>query len=145
MDTKKYSEHKHIAKYISQLYRKGSSYINKEISKYGIGSGQFMFLLELYKKDGKNQEDIAEDLKMDKGTTARALKKLEEQGFLTRLRDERDKRSNKIYLSDKAKNIREDIFNILDDWNKQITRSLAKEEVKMLEDLLEKVSKNINL
>ena len=82
---------------------------------------------------------------MDKGTTARALKKLEEQGFLTRLRDERDKRSNKIYLSDKAKNIREDIFNILDDWNKQITRSLAKEEVKMLEDLLEKVSKNINL
>ena len=145
MDTKKYSEHKHIAKYISQLYRKGSSYINKEISKYGIGSGQFMFLLELYKKDGKNQEEIAEDLKMDKGTTARALKKLEEQGFLTRLRDERDKRSNKIYLSDKAKNIREDIFNILDDWNKQITRSLAKEEVKMLEDLLEKVSKNINL
>lgn len=145
MDTKKYSEHKHIAKYISQLYRKGSSYINKEISKYGIGSGQFMFLLELYKKDGKNQEEIAEDLKMDKGTTARALKKLEEQGFLTRLKDEKDKRSNKIYLSDKAKNIREDIFNILDDWNKQITRSLAKEEVKMLEDLLEKVCKNINL
>ena len=145
MDTKKYSEHKHIAKYISQLYRKGSSYINKEISKYGIGSGQFMFLLELYKKDGKNQEEIAEDLKMDKGTTARALKKLEEQGFLTRLKDEKDKRSNKIYLSDKAKNIREDIFDILDDWNKQITRSLAKEEVKMLEDLLEKVSKNINL
>ena len=145
MDTEKYTEHKHIAKYISQLYRKGSSYINKEISKHGIGSGQFMFLLELYKKDGKNQEEIAEDLKMDKGTTARALKKLEEQGFLTRLRDERDKRSNKIYLSDKAKNIREDIFNILDDWNKQITRSLAKEEVKMLEDLLEKVSKNINL
>ena len=145
MDTKKYSEHKHIAKYISQLYRKGSSYINKEISKYGIGSGQFMFLLELYKKDGKNQEEIAEDLKMDKGTTARALKKLEEQGFLTRLKDEKDKRSNKIYLSDKAKNIREDIFDILDDWNKQITRSLAKEEVKMLEDLLEKVCKNINL
>ena len=145
MDTEKYTEHKHIAKYISQLYRKGSSYINKEISKYGIGSGQFMFLLELYKKDGKNQEDIAEDLKMDKGTTARALKKLEEQGFLTRLKDEKDKRSNKIYQSDKAKNIREDIFNILDDWNKQITRSLAKEEVKMLEDLLEKVSKNINL
>ena len=145
MDTKKCREHKHIGKYISQLYRKGSSSINKEISKYGIGSGQFMFLLELYKKDGKNQEEIAEDLKMDKGTTARALKKLEEQGFLTRLKDEKDKRSNKIYLSDKAKNIREDIFNILDDWNKQITKSLTKEEVKMLEDLLEKVCKNINL
>lgn len=145
MDTEKGSEHKNIGKYISQLYRKGSSSIHKEISKYGIGSGQFMFLLELYKKDGKNQEEIAEDLKMDKGTTARALKKLEDQGFLIRLKDEKDKRSNKIYLSDEAKKIREDIFVILDDWNKQITKSLTKEEVNMLEDLLEKVCKNINL
>ena len=31
--------------------------------------------------NGKNQEEIAETLKIDKGTTARALKKLEEQGL----------------------------------------------------------------
>lgn len=33
-----------------------------------------MFLLELYIKGGRNQEEIAETLKIDKGTTARALK-----------------------------------------------------------------------
>ena len=41
-----------------------------------------MFLLELYKKDGKNQEELSEKLNIDKGTTARAIKKLEEEGFL---------------------------------------------------------------
>ena len=139
------NKREHIGRYISQIHRKSNSFITKEVSNFGIGSGQIMFLMQLYKKDGISQEELSENLSIDKGTTCRAIKKLEEEEFLIKVKDEKDKRSNKIYLSDKAKNIREDIFNILDDWNKQITRSLAKEEVKMLEDLLEKVSKNINL
>lgn len=104
-----------------------------------------MFLLELYINDGKNQEEIAETLKIDKGTTARALKKLEEQGFVTRIKDENDKRSNKIYLNDKAKDVREGVLDVLNDWNKEITKSLTEEEEEMLKSLLEKVCKNINV
>ena len=104
-----------------------------------------MFLLELYINDGKNQEEIAETLKIDKGTTARALKKLEEQGFVTRIKDENDKRSNKIYLNDKAKDVREGVLDVLNDWNKEITKSLTEEEEEMLKSLLEKVCNNINV
>lgn len=145
MNAEKCKGNKHIGKYISQLYRKGSVFINKEVSEYGIGSGQFMFLLELYINDGKNQEEIAETLKIDKGTTARALKKLEEQGFVTRIKDENDKRSNKIYLNDKAKDVREGVLDVLNDWNKEIAKSLTEEEEEMLKSLLEKVCKNINV
>ena len=145
MNAEKCKGNKHIGKYISQLYRKGSVFINKEVSEYGIGSGQFMFLLELYINDGKNQEEIAETLKIDKGTTARALKKLEEQGFVTRIKDENDNRSNKIYLNDKAKDVREGVLDVLNDWNKEITKSLTEEEEEMLKSLLEKVCKNINV
>ena len=88
---------------------------------------------------------IAETLKIDKGTTARALKKLEEQGFVTRIKDENDKRSNKIYLNDKAKDVREGVLDVLNDWNKEITKSLTEEEEEMLKSLLEKVCKNINV
>ena len=35
-----------------------------------------MFLLELYINDGKNQEEIAETLKIDKGTTCKSFKKI---------------------------------------------------------------------
>lgn len=145
MKAEKCKGNKHIGKYISQLHRKGSVFINKEVSEYGIGSGQFMFLLELYINDGKNQEEIAETLKIDKGTTARALKKLEEQGFVTRIKDENDKRSNKIYLNDKAKDVRDGVLDVLNDWNKEITKSLTEEEEEMLKSLLEKVCKNINV
>ena len=138
-------ECRQIGRYISQLYRKGSTFINKGVSKYGIGSGQFMFLLELYIKDGKNQEEIAEALKMDKGTTARALKKLEEEGFITRIKDINDKRANKIYLNNKAKEVEDGVLDILIDWNKQITKTLTKDEEDVLKNLLEKVCDNITI
>lgn len=89
-----------IGRYISQIYRKGNSFISKEISKFGIGSGQIMFLMQLYKKDGISQEELAENLHIDKGTTCRAIKKLEEESFLIRVKDENDKRAYKLYLTE---------------------------------------------
>ena len=145
MNEVKCKSNRQIGKYISLLHRKGSIFINRELSNYGIGSGQFMFLLELYIQDGRNQEELSERLKIDKGTTARALKKLEEQGFITRLKDECDKRSNKIYLTQKAKDVQENVYDILDEWNKKLRESLSKEEEDIVEKLLMKVCNNINL
>lgn len=145
MNEVKCKSNRHIGKYISLLHRKGSIFINRELSNYGIGSGQFMFLLELYIQDGRNQEELSERLKIDKGTTARALKKLEEQGFITRLKDECDKRSNKIYLTQKAKDVQENVYDILDEWNKKLRESLSEEEEDIVENLLMKVCNNINL
>ena len=132
-----------IGKYISQLHRKGNVFINRELSKYDLSVGQFMFLLDLYIKDGKNQEEISDNLKIDKGTTARAIKKLEEQGFVIRIKNENDKRSNKIYLTDKAKDIKENVFDILDNWHQKISMILTKEEEKIMKNILKKVCENI--
>ena len=69
----------YVGRYISQIHRRGGSFISKELSGLGVGAGQFMFLLELYRGDGRSQEDLAETLNIDIGTTARAIKKLEEE------------------------------------------------------------------
>ena len=99
-----------IGKYISQLYRKGGTQISKEISTFGIGQGQLMFLTQLYKQDGISQEELTEILRIDKGTTARAIKKLEEENLVTRIKDEQDRRAYKVYLTEKAKSIESNIF-----------------------------------
>lgn len=104
-----------------------------------------MFLMTLYNQDGKNQEEISEKLKIDKGTTARALKKLEKQDFITRVKDTDDKRVNRIYLTGKSKEVKADVYTVFDDWNKKISESLTNEEEEELKKLLEKVCKNINI
>lgn len=134
-----------IGKYISQIYRKGRISIGKGLEEYNIGQGQFMFLLELYIEDGRNQEDLAEVLKIDKGTTARAIKKLEENEFVMREKDEHDKRFNRVYLTEKGKNIKDNIYFVLDQWDKKMSEQLNEEEREQLIKLLSKVCSNINI
>lgn len=135
----------HISKYVSQIYRKGNSFISKKLSQYEIGSGQIMFLIQLYKKDGISQEELSENLNIDKGTTARAIKKLEEENFLVRLRDQQDKRAYKIYLTDKSKEIKEHVCEVLQEWDTIISKNITKEERDILVSLLKKICINQNI
>ncbi|MGL5506720.1 MAG: MarR family winged helix-turn-helix transcriptional regulator [Paraclostridium sp.] len=105
-----------------------------------MGSGQFMFLVNLYKNDGISQEELAEILNIDKGTTARAIKKLEEEGFIRREKDEKDKRAYKLYITDKAEDVKEDIFSILREWEDVLLCDLNREEVIVIKQLLKKIS-----
>nr|WP_206001514.1 MarR family transcriptional regulator [Paraclostridium dentum] len=109
----------------------------------GVGAGQFMFLLELYRGDGRSQEDLAETLNIDKGTTARAIKKLEEEGFLTREKDEIDKRAYKLYLTDKGKSVKGIIYEVLSKWEVYMTTNLTEEESKLVRTLLQKICMTI--
>ncbi|MDU4860552.1 MAG: MarR family transcriptional regulator [Terrisporobacter othiniensis] len=134
-----------IGKYISQIYRKGRIFISKGLEEHNIGQGQFMYLLELYIEDGRNQEELAEVLKIDKGTTARAIKKLEENGFVRRQKDENDKRSNRVYLTEEGKGVKNDIFFILNQWDEKMSEQLNKEERELMIKLLKRVCSNINI
>lgn len=133
-----------IGKYISQIYRKGRTFINKELVQQDMGSGQFMFLIQLYKQDGINQEELTEKLSIDKGTTARAVKKLEEEGFVIRLKDESDKRAYKIYLTDKAKENKDKIYDVLQAWEEVLLKSITQEEKDTLLKILKKICINGN-
>lgn len=134
-----------IGKYISQIYRKGRIFISKGLEEHNIGQGQFMYLLELYIEDGRNQEELAEVLKIDKGTTARAIKKLEENGFVRRQKDENDKRSNRVYLTEEGKGVKNDIFFVLNKWDEKMSEQLNKEERELMIKLLKRVCSNINI
>ena len=133
-----------IGRYISVLYRSAGSYLNKELSRYNMGSGQFTFLIYLYNHDGVTQEDMNSDLYIDKGTTARAIKKLVDLGYVYRITDETDKRAYKVYVTDKAKNIKNEIYGILDKWNLIITADFTGEEFEVALLLLQRMVKNKN-
>jgi DNA-binding MarR family transcriptional regulator len=49
-----------------------------------------------------SQDEVASILKVDKGTAARAIAKLETEGYVERKVFTTDKRIEKLYLTDKA-------------------------------------------
>lgn len=133
----------YLGKYISLIYRQANAFFTKEFSKFGFGSGQYMFMIHLYKNDGISQEELSESINIDKGTTAKAIKKLEELNFITRSKDEKDKRVNRIYLTAKAINIKDDFFKVLSQWENILTSELNHEEITKGLNILNKISQNL--
>ena len=134
-----------LGKYILQIYRWGRAFINKGLLEYDMGYGQMLFLLQLYKQDGISQEDLTKKLSIDKGTTARSIKKLEQEGFVVRSKDEHDKRAYKIFLTDKSKEKQETVCNVLQDWEDILTENITEEERDTLINILKKICINQNI
>ena len=133
----------YLGKYISLIHRQANVFFTKEFSKFGFGSGQYMFMIHLYKNDGISQEKLSELVNIDKGTTAKAIKKLEELNFIIRSKDTNDKRVNRIFLTEKALNIKDDFFSVLTNWENSLTNTLTEEEINSGLAILHKLSNNV--
>lgn len=131
-----------IGKWISIIYRYGQSYIEKRLAPYNIGSGQYIFLLILFRKDGISQEALSNNFNIDKGTTARAIKKLEKEGYVVRKVDINDRRAYKIYVTDKARQIKPILYKVLSDWTNILGLDLTEEETAFVLSILEKMAEN---
>ncbi|MBD3109601.1 MarR family transcriptional regulator [Bacillus sp. AGMB 02131] len=116
-----------MGRYIAKIHCKGSSIISKELQEFGIGSGQFPSLLRLYQQDGISQEELAKQLLVDKATITRAIKKLEEENLVYRIRDEKDKRYYKVFITKKALDIKEEVFKKVHTWDEALKQCLTKE------------------
>ena len=131
-----------IGRWISILFRCGQGFANKRFEKFNFGSGQYIFLLNLYRKDGISQEEISEHLKIDKATTAKALKRLESDGYITRTVDEFDKRAYKVYITQKALDIKKEFMDTVRDWNNILASGLTNDEKEIVLKILKKMSEN---
>ncbi|MHB1376733.1 MAG: MarR family winged helix-turn-helix transcriptional regulator [Candidatus Humimicrobiaceae bacterium] len=136
------TQNRSINRWISILYRYGQSHIGKQVEQFNIGSGQYVFLLALYKKDGISQEEISGHLKIDKATTAKAIKKLEKEGYVKRDINSEDRRAFKVFLTQKAFDIKPEIHKILRNWADVLSEGFSEDEKKSVSELLGRMAKN---
>lgn len=135
--------HSNIGKHISYIYKNGQGYISKELEDYGVGSGQYTILLALYKKDGISQEELANHIRMDKANIGRGIKKLMEQGFITRKTNPSDQRAYCVYLTDKGREIQPIIFEVLSKWIDILVKGFTDEEIQVFQELLQRIFENL--
>lgn len=127
---------------ISRLNVYKNIYMSRALEQYGIGSGQYIFLLYLYRMEGASQDELTDKMLVDKATTARAAKKLEEKGYIRRIRDKDDGRIRRLQLTTKGIEFEPILRKIMDEWTLGLTSGLSESEKKDLLDLLEKMENN---
>lgn len=114
-----------ISRLASSLYRLSQRYYDKALGDFGISGGQQFFLLHIASNEGISILVLADSDHFDKGTTTRAIRKLEDLNYVTRKIDEHDKRINRLFITQDGKLVIEKLCEIRQKWNQILTEHLT--------------------
>ncbi|QIB68697.1 MarR family transcriptional regulator [Aminipila butyrica] len=129
-----------FGRWISILYRQFQIFINNELKDLDITSGEYIYLIKLYENEELTQEDLAEIYYIDKAAIARSIRSLENKGYIKRIINQRDKRSYRIQVTEKALNIEHRIYKALKSWDDLISLDVDDEELKKVSHVLKGMS-----
>ena len=100
-------------------------------------------LADLWEKDGIIQQDLAISIVKDKATIARALELMERKNIIVRIKDEKDKRNKKIFLTYKGTQLQNTVLFHGQGMMKDAKASIPDEEMEVCLKVLGKVYNNL--
>lgn len=96
------------------------------------------------KHSGYNQEKIGEMTLFDGAIIARSLKKLEEQGYVTREVDETNRRRKIVQITEAGRKFGNELKDAFKDSNETIYSGITEDEQEQLHVILAKVYANLD-
>ncbi|OCA96417.1 MarR family winged helix-turn-helix transcriptional regulator [Clostridium beijerinckii] len=127
----------------SKIFRYKQMYLEKTLKKYGLSSGSSPYLFNLERNEGISQNGLSKELGNDKAMSARTIARLIGLGYVHREQDEKDSRSYKLYLTDKAKKVLPKIHEELQTLMNSITEDVSEAEMLITMQSLRKILVNI--
>ncbi|MBM7571703.1 MarR family winged helix-turn-helix transcriptional regulator [Aquibacillus albus] len=132
-----------ILREIGMIARALDSISNIEFKEYELTKGQYLYIVRIYENPGIIQEKLADMIKVDRTTAARAIKKLEVNGFIERKEDKHNKKIKKLFPTEKGKNVYPFIKRENDYSNTVALEGFSESEEETIFNLLQRVRKNI--
>ncbi|ODG92527.1 MarR family transcriptional regulator [Gottfriedia luciferensis] len=134
---------KEILREIGMIARALDSISNIEFKEHDLTKGQYLYLVRIAENPGIIQEKLAEMIKVDRTTAARAIKKLEMNGFIEKKEDKENKKIKKLFATEKGESVYPFIKRENDYSNIVALEGLSEIEVETIFNLLQKVRKNV--
>lgn len=135
---------KEILREIGMIARALDSISNIEFKEYDLTKGQYLYIVRICENPGIIQEKLAEMIKVDRTTAARAIKKLEMNGFIEKKDDEHNKKIKKLFPTEKGNNVYPFIKRENDYSNMVALEGFSEREAETISNLLQRVRKNID-
>ncbi|MDR7236478.1 MarR family winged helix-turn-helix transcriptional regulator [Neobacillus drentensis] len=136
---------KEILREIGMIARSLDSISNIEFKEYDLTKGQYLYLVRICENPGIIQEKLAEMIKVDRTSAARAIQKLELNGFIEKKQDLHNKKIKKLFPTEKGKNVYPFIRRENDYSNMVALEGFSEKEIDTIFNLLQRVRKNIEI
>lgn len=117
-------------------------FIGSKIEKYGIRQGQYEYFMLIYSIPGINQLELAKMKNVGKASVTKALKILENDGFIIRITDEKDKRNTLCYVSQKGEEIVQKLLEVRTNVEADIFNGFNEEDKGLFFSYLSKLYQN---
>ncbi len=134
---------KEVLREVGMIARSLDSISNIEFKKYDLTKGQYLYLVRICENPGIIQEKLAEMIKIDRTTAARAVKKLEINGFIEKSEDQNNRKIKKLFPTEKGKTVYPLIKRENDYSNKVAISGFSESEVETIFHLIQRVRKNV--
>ncbi|GKW46088.1 MULTISPECIES: MarR family winged helix-turn-helix transcriptional regulator [Planococcus] len=134
---------KEILREIGMISRALDSISNIEFKELNLTKGQYLYLVRICEHPGIIQEKLLELIKVDRSTAARAVQKLEANGFIEKREDPQNKKTKKLFPTEKGKAAYPFIKKENVHSDRMAMDGFSEEEKEMAFSLLQRIRKNV--
>ena len=104
---------------------------------------QWSVLYQLWKEDGKSQQELCNATFRDKPSITRLIDNLEKLNLVKRVSDEKDRRINKVFLTRNAQKLQEDTMLLAEETLNEALEGVPSDQIEMCKEVLQMVYDNL--
>lgn len=117
--------------------------VNDRLESLGLYRGQHRLLFALGDEDGKTHKNLSELLNVTPATITKMVQRMEQNGFLERKMDPKDQRISRVFLTQKGKDIQEQLKQLFIQLEKDEIEGFSSEELTQFQNYLQRVQANL--
>lgn len=116
---------------------------DRAVREFNLTGQQMGYLKYVNNHPGIPQEELAKQLRIDKGSVAKALRDMADKGYIIREQNPQDKRAYCLFPTEKAAEIAKCGEEKASEFERQLTKGMTAEEIETFKTLLNKITKNM--
>lgn len=120
----------------SQLARGFTRALHARAAKLGFSPGQFPILIELWEEEGLTQRQLLDRVDVEQATIANTLSRMERDGLIERRVHPTDKRAQQIFLTAKARDMREEALAAAEEAEQAVFHGFRRFEKELLKEYI---------
>ena len=128
-----------IYHYVEDLISSYGSYYESNIKDHDLTLKEFSVLLRIRFQGVATQHDLVKLFKVSGAYIAKLLRKFEENGYIVRKEDPKNRRKKLVKITDEGIKKTDEIIAVIQSWEDKVTANITEEELKTLKQILFKI------
>lgn len=120
------------------------SAMDKRLQHLNVTVIQWCLLDQLYQHEGINQRELAQYCMKDPSSLTKTVDLLEKKELIVRKQDTNDRRAFKLYLTAKGSKIRNEAYQVADEFYQIATENISKADLEEMNRIAIAIIENIN-